>query len=884
MLRQFWIDLKVRVAALFSRGSLHSRAGEELRFHLRELEERKIESGVAPEDARIQARRELGNIALLSEQTVDSWRYPFVDILVQDIRYALRGLRRDKAFSATAFLLLALAIGANTAVFTVVKRVLLDPLPYPESDRLVRIWSAHTQTGSAYSVSALDYQDWAAQSKSFDAIAAFGGRGMTITGEGEPELVIGLGVSANLFHTLGVQPMLGRDFRAAENADGTDRILILSYALWQRKFDGRPEVVGRTIHIDGQPLQVIGVMPPHFGFPDASYAAWRPLALKGGDPNWFNRSAHFLRVVGRLKPSVTMASATAEMSGIARQLERAYPGTNSQVGVQLRSLKEWMVGDSKALVFTLYGAVTLLLLIVCSNLAGLLIARAAARRAEFATRAALGATRLRLMGQMTVEAALLSLTGGSAGVALANALLSLAKARAAGALPRLDELALDPGVLLFSLALTLATSILFGVLPAAQLPRLVQTSRGTAARGLLRRVRPVLVGGQVALAAILLAGAGLFLRSLHNLSHVNLGFEPRDVLTANFVLAENSYPTSAKMFRFTRELDEYLASAPAVLAAGFSTTLPLSGQEWGNPIRVNGHPFPPGRSDIATIQCVSPGFLPALQSPLKLGRQLTDRDNAHAPLVLLVDDTFVAAFLPSGESPIGKMVRIGDSESNDPWRTIVGVVGSYRQSSLDGPLQPQMFLPYAQLGERTATMVGRGLYLALRTSAPAAAAGMLKAKIASLDQALAVRDIRPLTSSVDAALSSQSLRSSLIASFAGLALLLAGVGLYGVIAFAVAQRTQEIGVRMALGARPSQIAKLILADGARLGMIGIALGIGVTLSLSKVAEHLLFGVSGHDLATLSTTAAILVIVTLLASYVPARRAAAIDPGRTIREE
>ncbi len=884
MLRQFWIDLRVRLTALFSRGRLHARANEELECHLLELEERKIESGVPPAEARLQARRELGNLTLLSEQTLDSWRYPFVDILIQDIRYALRGLRRDKAFSATAFLLLALAIGANTAMFTIVKRVLLDPLPYPESDRLVRIWSAHTKTGSSYSVSALDYQDWAAQAKSFDSVAAYTGNGMTITGEGEPELVIGLNVSANLFHVLGVQPMLGRDFSASENAAGSDRVLILSYALWQRKFGGREDIVGRTIQIDGEPIEVIGVMPPHFNFPDASYVAWRPIALKGGDPNWINRSAHFLRVVGRLKPSETLGSAAAEMTGIARQLERAYPGTNTQVGVRLRPLKEWMVGDSKALVFTLYSAVIVLLLIVCSNLAGLLIARAAARRSEFATRAALGATRLRLMGQMSVEAALLSLAGGGAGLALANVMLTVAKTHISDAIPRTDELALDPGVLIFSLALMLATGLLFGVLPAAQIPRLVQTTRGRAARGMLRRVRPVLVAGQVALAAILLAGAGLFLRSLLNLSHVGLGFEPQGVLTANLVLSDNAYPTGIKMLQFTRELDEHLANAPGVLAAGFSTTLPLSGQEWRNPISVAGHPFPPGGSDIATIQCVSPGFLTALQTPLKLGRRFTDRDTAHAPLVAVIDDTFVRAFLPAGESPIGKQVKIGNSESNDPGRTIVGVVGSYRQSSLDGPLSPQLFLPYAQFSERTIAMVGRGLYVALRTSAPAAAAGMLKAEIASLDPTLAVRDVRPLTSSVDAALSSQSLRTSLIGSFAGLALLLAGVGLYGVIAFSVAQRTGEIGVRMALGARPSQIATLILADGARLGMVGIALGIGVTLSLSKVAEHLLFGVTGHDTATLAATAAVLVIVTLLASYVPARRAAAIDPGQTVRDE
>ena len=883
MLRQLWIDVQVRLVALFSRRSLRARTEEELRFHLRMLEERKIESGVQPADAHMLARRELGNIALITEQTLDSWRYAFVETLVQDIRYAFRGLRRDKAFSVTAFLLLALAIGANTAMFTVVKRVLLDPLPYPQSDRLVRIWSANMQTGSPYSVTALDYQDWVAQSKSFDAIAAYTGQGMTLSGEGEPELLTGLGVSANFFHVLGVQPMLGRDFRATENEHGWDRVLILSHTLWQRRFGGRDDIVGRTVRLDGELFEVIGVMPPHFHFPDASYDAWRPLALKGGDPNWFNRSAHFLRVVARMKASATVASAAAEMSGIARRLESAYPATNDHVGVQLRPVKEWLVGDSRTLVFTLYGAVTLLLLIVCSNLAGLLVARAAARRSELFTRAALGATQLRLIAQMAIEAGLLSIFGGAAGLALASGLLVLLKTRAPDTLPRLDELALDPGVLLFAFALSLATALLFGMAPAFQLPHLAQTSRGTAAHGMRHQVRSKLVVLQVALATILLAGAGLFLHSLYNLNHVDLGFEPRGVLTANFVLSEKRYPTNEKLLQFTRRLDARLATTPGLLGAGFATTLPLSGQEWGNPIRIAGHPFLPGQSDIATIQCVSPGFLATLQSQLKLGRLLTDRDDTRSPLSLVVDETFVHAFLPAGESPIGRQVKVGDSESGDPWRTIVGVVGPYRQSSLDGPLEPQIFLPYAQLGERAA-MVGRGLYIVLRTATPAATIGVLKAEMASLDPALAVRDVRPLTDSVDAALSSQSLRTLVVGAFAGLALLLAGVGLYGVIALAVAQRSQEIGVRMALGARASQIASLILAEGARLGMTGILLGIGAVLSLSKLVEHLLFGVTGHSASTLIGVAAILVVVTLLASYIPARRAAAIDPARTIRGE
>ena len=645
-------------------------------------------------------------------------------------------------------------------------------------------------------------------------------------------------------------------------------------------------MVGRQVRVNGDGYQVIGVMPKGFHFPDKTYEAFVPLPLKGGDPAWTNRSSHNLRVVGRLRSSATIESARAEMSQIAGRLEAAYPEVNAKLGVQLRALKDTVVGDSRKLVLLLYGAATVLLLIACANLAGLSVARTSARRVEFATRAALGASRRRLAVQMLVEAGMLSVIGGAAGLGLAYLLIRSLRIAALESLPRMDELRLDPAIIAFSIALTLTTAILFGLGPALFGAPTLGTARGSAARGIRRGMRQALVVAQVAMSLVLLAGAGLFLRSLYNLGQADRGFDAENVVTMGFALGVNEYPSAGKMIHFAQQLSTGLTESPPLRAAGFSTSLPLSGQAWGNPIAIQGRaPLAGNMSNIARIQCISPGFLEALKMRLLAGRTIAPSDDHRAPAVALVDEVFVRNFLDGARNPIGERIKIGDADSPGPWLTVVGVVAASRQFSLEASPEAHIFLPYFQLGN-LAPVVGRGLYLAGRSSTPAEASRAMKSAIASLDSTLAVRGPNLLAESVDSAMAPARFRTSLMIGFAILALVLATVGLYGVIAFSVARQTQEIGVRIALGAQGSQIVSMVLASGARLGGLGITLGVGGALALSGILEkeQMLFGVSPRDGLTLAVGAGLLGLVTLVASFVPAWRAASIDPMRALRAE
>jgi putative ABC transport system permease protein len=854
---------------------------------------RSLEQDLADEIAFHRAMREgdvdpppFGDPARVRDGIRDLWSLGWLDALLADARYALRGLRRDRAFAATAIALLALAIGANTAMFVVLKRAILDPLPYPDADRLVRIYDFHKERGFAFSVTALNYLDWAAETRAFEQLAAYSGQGLTITGQGEPELVIALGVTPNLPRTLGVAPALGRDFRTEESTRGRDRVIVLTDALWKRKFGADPSVVGRQVRVNGASYEVIGVMPAGFAYPDASYEALVPLALQGGDPDWINRSRHHLRVVGRLRPSESVASARVEMDGIAGRLESAYPEVNAKLGVQLRALKDTVVGDARQLVVLLYGAATVLLLIACANLASLLVARASARRQELATRLALGASRARLAAQMLVEAGVLGLLGGGAGLGLAALLIHGLRTAAAASLPRMDELSIDPAILGFSIALTLATVILFGLGPAFFGARAVGGARGAAAHGLRRRVRQALVVAQVAMSLVLLAGAGLFLRSLHNLRQADRGFDADGVVTMSFALNAERYPSADAIASFARRFGDGLAASPSLGAAGFSTRLPLSGQGWGNPVAVEGRaPVAASQSNIARIQGVSPGFLETLRMRVVLGRTVTASDDARAPAVAVVDETFVRTFLGGAATPLGERIKIGDADSSAPWLTVVGVVAASRQFSLEASPEAHVFAPYFQLGSSTA-IVGRGIYVAARGATPAETGRSMRSAITALDPLLAVRGPDLLAERVDTALAPARFRTSLMIGFAALALVLASVGLYGVIAFAVAQRTQEIGVRIALGARGAQILAMVLASGAQLAALGIALGLAGALALSTFLDRqqLLFGVGARDGLTLAAVAVGLGLVSLVASLVPARRAARIDPMRALRTE
>jgi putative ABC transport system permease protein len=814
------------------------------------------------------------------------WTFRTIETFLQDARFAWRGMWREKVFSAAALLLLALAIGANSAMFTILKRVILDPLPYPDADRLVSIYDFGRRTGRAFRVTMLNYLDWAAQTKTFESLAAYSGNGVSVGDAAQPEILIGLSVSANFFDTLGVRPALGRAFRPEENERGRDQVMILSYALWQRRYGGDPGIVGRTVRVNDELFQIVGVLPAGFAFPEKRYDLWMPLALRGGPAAFSNRSAHYLRVVGRLRRSATFAAAVAEMNQIAANLEKAYPETNRDLGVQVHPLKESVVGDFRGILFLLYGSVTLLLLVACASLGALQIARAATRKAEFTTRVALGASRARLAIQVAVESALLGAIGGGLGLGLAYALLHIVRRTGDELLPNLDSVHMDPTVLIFSFLLAMGSALLFGLAPFAQISRLVGVPRGATSKGIRLELRSALVVTQVALAFVLVAGTGLFIRSLDNLGAADKGFSADNVVTLGIALQETQYKTSESMMAFAGQLAERFDALPGNGTGGFTTALPLSGQAWGNPIAIAEKPAAAGaKPNMARIQCVSAGYLQTVRTPLRLGRFLSEADNAHSAPVVLVDESFVRQFLADVGSPIGKRIKIGDADSAEPWRTIVGVVGSSRQLSLEGPPEPQLYVSYFQLGT-LAPIVGRGLYLAARGSSPPGILATLKRQVAELNPTIAIRDTGYLSDYVDSALAPQRVRTWLMAGFASLALLLAGTGLYGVVAFTVASRTQEIGVRVALGATSAKVMSMILFDGARLAVLGLSLGVLCALALSTVLDkqRLLFEVSPRDATAFILAAAILAAVALLASYLPGRRAALLDPMRALRME
>ncbi|MEJ7608868.1 MAG: ABC transporter permease, partial [Bryobacteraceae bacterium] len=525
-----------------------------------------------------------GNATRIREELYDMWTFRTIETFLQDARYALHGMWREKAFSITALLLLALAIGANSAMFTVLKRVILDPLPYPDADRLVGIYDFQRQTGRAFSVTMLNYLDWVAQTRTIESLAAYSGRGVSVGGSGQPELLIGLGVSANFFNVIGVRPAIGRVFRPDENERGRDQVMILSHALWQGRYGGDPGIVGRNLPVNGESFQIVGVMPAGFAFPEKRYDLWMPLALRGGEAAFSNRSAHYLRVVGRLRPSATITSSVAEMKKITANLERAYPEYNRNLGVQLRPLKETVIGDFRGVLFLLYGSVTLLLLVACASLAALQVARAATRKAEFITRAALGASRARLAVQLAVESGLLGVIGGAlGGPGVCTSSYSETNRRRTSAGP--DSVRMCP-VLVFSFFLAIGSALLFGLTPFAQISRLVGVSRGATSKRIRLELRSALVVVQVALAFVLLAGAGLFVRSLDKLGATDKGFSAEGVVTLGIALQEADYKTSETLMAIAGQLAERLDALPGDGAGGFTTALPLSGQAWGNPIAI----------------------------------------------------------------------------------------------------------------------------------------------------------------------------------------------------------------------------------------------------------------------------------------------------------
>lgn len=816
---------------------------------------------------------------------------------IQELRHALRVLARSPAFTGVAVLTLALGIAANTAIFSVVDAVLLSPLPYPQADRLVMVWSNWPGT-SRSTVSPANFLDWREQSDVFEGLTSFQSLDFNASGEGSPERLRGASVSSNFFQVLGVGPALGTTFQPSAGSIGPHQVVVLSHGLWKRRFGGDARIVGRSIRLNEQSYEVIGVMPEGFSLPgivparavpESTPELWAPAVVKdipqlGPDATqdrsvW--RDNNYLRVLGRLKPGVTLERAASTMSTIAERLAREYPRTNEGSGITLVPLREQLVGNVQAVLWVLLGTVGLVLAIACANVANLFLARASARRQEFAVRAALGAGRGRLVWQLLVESVLLALGAGALGLLLALWTLDGLLALVPPELPRLGEVHLDGPVLAFTLCVSLGTGVLFGLVPALQVSApdlngvLRQAGGGklTAARN---HSRSALVVGEVALAVVLLICAGLLLRSLWRLQSVEPGFQADHVLTWRMALPTDKYPDGRRQAAFFHQLLERVASLPGVRSAGGVSDLPLGGADIGAALSLEGEePSQPDSRRVVGHQVITPGYLRTLGIPLRQGRDVTSADTEDAQPVVLLNETAARSYWP-GEDAVGHRIRLGGEEQ--PWRTVVGVVGDVRHQGPTEAVRPEAYVPALQ---RTFFFMS---FVARMEGEPLAMVSAVRSAVESLDPDLPISEVRPMEQVVATATARPRFVSLMVALFAGLSLLLAGVGLYGVIAFMARQRTREIGIRMALGARPVDVLRLVVGRGMLLSLGGVGLGLLGAWAATRVMGSLLFEVSATDPLTFGALALLMTGVTLLATWLPAHRATRVDPLVALRGE
>jgi putative ABC transport system permease protein len=820
----------------------------------------------------------------------EEWR---IDMVWHDVRFGARMLLRRPAFTLVAALTLALGIGANAAIFSLVYGVLLKPLPLHEPHRLVQIWETNPLRGwTRTSVAPANLLDWQARNHVFEDIAFyFAGRGANTvepgvfdynaSAEDGAERLKGARVSPNLFPVLGVQPLVGRTFAADESTPGKHLVIVLSHAFWTRRFGQRPDVVGSDFRMNALNYRIVGVMPPRFTFPDPEVDFWAPLAY---DPAAFRtqRRPHFLRATARLKPGVTIEQARAEMNTIASALEREYPETNTQMGIGIGEHQSWRVGDVERPLLVFLGAVAFVLLIACANVANLLLARAGGRARELAIRTAVGAGRAQLVRQLLIESAMLASIGGIAGIALAVWLLDVFVSQSAVAIPRLDEVSLDRWVLLFVALVTLLTTVLFGVLPAFQTARIATPARlKDGGRGSTpasaRTTRRLLVVSEIALAVALTSGAALMIRSFMRLMHVDPGFDASRSVSMQISLPGARYDTPDKAIGFFEALLTRVRAVPGVTAAGASTVTALRGSGWTGDLFIDGKPNVWGRE--LRHKEVTPGYFDAMGLPILRGRAFLPADDAVAPLVTVINEALAREYF-AGEDPVGRRISFDRPNERTAWRTIIGVVHDEKQDSLADRVHGEVYESHRQKPQTRLMLVARA-DAGLR---PAALAEPIRREVAALDREVAVFDIETLEDVVSKSVSGERFAMMLLSAFAALALVLAAIGVYGVISFSVSRRIPEFGVRMALGATRRDVMRLVLSEGAALVAIGLAVGFVLTLAATRAMSGMLFEVQPHDPQALASSALFLAAVALAASYIPARQATRIDPITALRVE
>ena len=805
-----------------------------------------------------------------------------MDTILQDLRFAVRMLVKNPGFTAVAAITLALGIGANTAIFSVVNAVLLRPLPYRDSARLLLVNESSKQVPDM-SVSYPNFLDWRERARVFEKTAALQPTQVTLTGLERPERLGGWNVSADFFSTLGASPRLGRDFAAQDDRAGAEPVAIVTDRLWKTRFGSDPGLVGRPLTLDGRSVVIVGVLPAAFRvyYPEAD--VFLPLGLYADRMQ--DRDKHpGIYVIGRLREGATIEAARADMDSIARALEQQFPKSNTGCRVAMKPLEDEVVGTLRPALIVLAAAVGFVLLIACANVANLLLARASTREKEIAIRRALGASRMRVLRQVLTESALLSLCGGGLGLLLATWLSDVLLSLVPATLPRLDEVRLDGAVLGFSLVLSLLTGLVFGIAPACQASRsgllepLKEATRGSSSGRRQHRFRSVLVVSEIALALVLLAGAGLMAQSFLRLSRVDPGFRPDDVLSAQMVLPRVKYPEGAKIVAFADRLLPAVTALTGVVSAGLVNPLPLTGEGWQTNFWVEGRPVPAqGEVPNSDYHVVGGDYFGAMKIPLVRGRLFSDSDRPDTTPVALVNETMARRYWPD-EDAVGKRMRTGPLENPDSWLTVVGIVGDVKQYGLDQEQKTQFYRPQRQMPQRPMSLVVRA------AADPAGLAGPLRQAVLSADPDQPIYNVRTMADLLSNTSAARRLSLLLLGAFAVTALLLAGVGIYGVLAYSVTQRTHEIGIRMALGARRGDVLLMVFGQGLRLVLAGSALGVLAAFGLTRLMSSLLYGVSPNDPPTLGLVCVVLVGTALVACLIPARRASGVDPMIALRCE
>ena len=885
-------DWRLRLRSLFHRDAVEDDLNDELRFHFDRQVEKLAASGLSPAEARRRARRALGTHDKIREDYRDASGVRFFETLLQDIRFALRMLRKSPGFTAVAVLTLALGISASTVVFSLVDAVLLKPLPFPHAERIVFPWRLPKRGLNlgfdVYPWGRVDFLFFSRETKAFDALGAFISGAFDLTRSGEPVRLDGLRVSAGFFPALGVSPALGRTFTNDEDRPGNEREVVLGDALWRQAFGADPNILGRSIQLNGAPYTVLGVMPPGFAFPHANempnvftfaprVQLWVPLALDRRNSMIPNEPDE-LAIVGRLKPGITISQAQADMNLMGKRLEDQRRNGQGWFNSRVTPLTRQAAGDTRQPLLLILAAVGVVLLIACSNIASLLLTRALKRRRELTVRAALGASSPRLLRQLLTETVVLACVGGLTGVLLAKGAIYFARIFGPSSIPRLNEADLDLRVLLFAFGLTLLTGILFGLAPALGPSRqnLVKSLRDgshrTGSNSATQKIRNSLLVSQIALALVLVVAAGLLTRTFYRLLAVDPGFRPAHSLTFELSLPTTKYPDQSRIVSFYQEVLRRLQALPGVQATGVTEIIPLDGATESTAIRFSNGP----RTSLLNIPManytmVSPGYFAAVGTSILRGRPFLESDTAASAPVSIISSAMAKKYWP-GQDPVGK--QLAPAGSKFPLTTVVGVAADVKRLSLREPPPPEMYVAYTQkVWPSLLTMD-----VVLRTvQDPAAVAASARNTIHSIDPDLPLANLKPLAEIVSDSMTQPRFVMLLIAAFGGLALLLAMVGMYGVISYSVAQRTQEIGIRVALGAQRRSIFGMIVGLGARLAALGIAIGLAAALAATRVMGSFLYGVTATDPLTFAIVSVLLLGLTLLACYIPARRAMKVDP-------